>query len=222
MDPKEAAGEMAAAMVRDGMVVGLGTGRTADCVTRALARRVAADGLRFVGVATSTATERLAKSLGLQLTYLDDHPAMDMTIDGADEVSPSRDLIKGLGGALLMEKVVARATKEYVIVADDGKLVEVLGRRCPVPVEILKFGKRHTLERLASLGCEPKVRARQDGSEFVTDCGNIIADCKFPEVTDPRRTEAELNAIVGVVENGLFVGMRPAVVIGSASGARII
>jgi ribose 5-phosphate isomerase A len=193
MDPKEAAGERAASLVRDGEVVGLGTGRTADCATRALAKRVAGEGLRFEGIVTSSATERLAKSLGLKLTTLDEHAAVDVTIDGADEVSPSKDLIKGLGGALLMEKVVARATKRYVIVADDGKLVDVLGRRCPVPVEILKF---------------------------VTDCGNLIADCKFPEVTAPREAEAALNSIVGVVENGLFVGMRPTVVVGSASGVR--
>ncbi len=222
MDPKEAAGEMAASFVRDGTVVGLGTGRTADCATRALARRVAGEGLRFEGICTSTATEKLAKSLGLRLTTLDEHPTVDMTIDGADEVSPSRDLIKGLGGALLMEKVVASATKQYVIVADDGKLVDVLGRKCPVPVEILKFGQRQTIARLAALGCAPKIRVRPDGSAFVTDCGNIIADCKFAEVAAPAETESALNGIVGVVENGLFVGMRPRVVVGSASGAREI
>jgi ribose 5-phosphate isomerase A len=222
MDPKEAAGERAASLVRDGSIVGLGTGRTADCATRALAKRVASEGLRFEGICTSTATEKLAKSLGIPLTTLDEHQIVDITIDGADEVSPSRDLIKGLGGALLMEKVVASATKQYVIVADDGKLVDVLGRRCPVPVEILKFGQKQTLGRLGALGCIPKIRAKPDGSVFVTDCGNIIADCKFPEVAKPAETERALNAIVGVVENGLFVGMKPRVVVGSEGGAREI
>ncbi|MFH0816420.1 MAG: ribose 5-phosphate isomerase A [Methanobacteriota archaeon] len=220
MDAKEAAGERAASLVRGGMVVGLGTGRTADCATRALARRVAEEKLEFVGIPTSTATVKLAMSLGIKLASLDDHVSVDMTIDGADEVSPSKDLIKGLGGALLIEKVVASATKSYVIVADEGKMVGVLGRKGPVPVEILRFGTRQCLDRLSSLGCVPTIRARQDGSPFVTDCGNLIADCKFPEIAEPAKMDERLHGIVGVVETGLFVGMKPKVIVGAESGTR--
>jgi ribose 5-phosphate isomerase A len=219
MDPKEAAGERAASLVRDGMVVGLGTGRTADCATRALGRRARDDGLDFVGVPTSVRTQGLAKSLGIKLGTLDEHAALDLTIDGADEVSPSKDLIKGLGGALLIEKVVASATKSYVIVADEGKLVRVLGERTPVPVEILRLGHKQCLGRLRALGAEPVVRA-VGGSPFATDCGNLIADCKFPSIADPAALDSRLHGVVGVVETGLFVGMRPMVIVGSASGIR--
>lgn len=220
MDPKEAAGERAASLVKGGMVVGLGTGRTADCATRALARRVAGEKLDFTGIPTSTATVKLAMSLGIKLASLDDHAVVDMTIDGADEVSPSKDLIKGMGGALLIEKVVASATKSYVIVADEGKMVETLGKKCAVPVEILRFGTRQCLGRLSALGCVPKIRARPDGSPFVTDCGNLIADCKFPEIKEPAKLDDKLHGIVGVVETGLFVGMKPKVIVGTETGTR--
>lgn len=219
MDPKEAAGIRAASFVKKGMVVGLGTGRTADCATKELGRRVKEEGLSFVGVPTSSKTEQLAKSLGIPLGTLDEYPVIDVTIDGADEVSPSKDLIKGLGGALLMEKVVAMATKHYIVVADEGKMVNVLGQRTPVPIEILKFGQKQCLDRLRALGAAPKVRMSGD-KPFVTDSGNIIADCKFPDIQEPAKLDERLHNVVGVVETGLFVGMKPTVIVGTATGTK--
>jgi ribose 5-phosphate isomerase A len=198
-DARRRAGIEAAALVEPGMIVGLGTGGTAAHALRALADRARA-GLAFTGVATSRATESLARSLGLALRAPDDVDAIDLTIDGADELDASLRLIKGGGGALTREKLVARASKRVAIVADWHKRVARLGERMPLPVEILAFGARWTCARLAELGLAPRVR-----EGFVTDSGGLIADCALPATTDVAALALSLKRITGVVEHGLFL-----------------
>ncbi|MEM2870355.1 MAG: ribose-5-phosphate isomerase RpiA [Thermoplasmata archaeon] len=222
---KALAGRRGAGLVRDGMVVGLGTGSTARHAILALGERVR-EGLRIVGVPTSLESERLARECGIPLTTLDEHPEIDVTIDGADEVDPRLNLVKGLGGALLREKLVALATRREVIVVDGSKLVERLGTRAPVPVEVVRFGHTLTARRLAALGCAPALRMAGGGSAaggpYVTDNGNLIYDCRFAGIPDPARLERELRAVPGVVESGIFVGLAHLVIVASAEGVREI
>lgn len=213
---KAVAARRAADEVRDGMVVGLGTGSTAALLVACLGERLR-EGLRFSGVPTSRATAAQARALGIPLTDLDAHPEIDIDIDGADEVDPGRDLVKGLGGALLREKIVASAARRLVIVVDEGKLVSRLGERAPVPVEVVPFGWRRTAEGLRRLGAEPQLRARADGP-FETDGGNRILDCRFAPGTDLAALAAAIKGLTGVVEHGLFVGLRPTVIVGRAAG----
>lgn len=212
MNPKQLAGERAADYVEDGMVVGLGTGSTVYYTIKRLGEMVA-NGLQIVGVATSVQTEDLAKELSIPLSTLDEQPEIDLTIDGADEVDPNLNLIKGLGGALLREKIVAIASKREIIVVDEGKDVDILGTRSPLPVEIVRFGFKKTIASLSALGCSPTLRER-DGRAFVTDNNNYIVDCRFDRISDPVTLERDINSIVGVVENGLFIGLTDTVVIG--------
>ncbi len=202
---KEAAGRAAAKLVRDGDVVGLGTGSTAYFTVIALGDRVKA-GLKIIGLPTSVATADLARAVGIPLTTLDEHPEIDITIDGADEVDPDLNLIKGGGGALLREKVVASASKKMVVVADSGKIVSVLGK-FPLPVEIISFARTVIEKQIASLGGSPKLRTKPDGSIFITDNGNQILDCSFGTIADPAALDRELNGTAGVVEHGLFIGL---------------
>jgi len=213
---KEVAARRAAAEVQGGMVVGLGTGSTAATLVAALGERVRA-GLRFTGVPTSLATARQARELGISLATLEERPSLDLDIDGADEVDPRGDLVKGLGGALLREKIVACAAGRLLIMVDEGKLVSRLGEKAPVPVEVVRFGWMRTAEALRALGAEPVVRGGA-GSPFVTDGGNLILDCRFPGATDLAALAGPVKAVVGVVEHGLFTGMRPTVLIGRADG----
>lgn len=214
---KRAAAEAACAHVPDGATVGLGTGSTADFAVRHLGERVR-QGLRVRGVPTSLRTQKLAREVGIPLVDLDDVEEIDVTIDGADEVDPRLDLIKGLGGALLREKIVASLTKRQVIVADASKLVGKLGTRSPLPVEVLPFGAKVVERRLVRLGMRPELRVR-DGQPVVTDNGNLVLDVRFADgIGRPKELERELNNIPGVVENGLFLDMTWRVVVGEPDG----
>jgi ribose 5-phosphate isomerase A len=201
---KEAAGRAAAELVRDGDVVGLGTGSTAYFAVVALGERVKA-GLKIVGIPTSIQTGELARSVGIPLTTLDEHPEIDITIDGADEIDPHLNLIKGGGGALLREKVVASITKKMVVVADSGKLVKALGK-FPLPVEIIPFARAVVERRLISQGATPKLRLKSDGQPYITDNGNHILDASFRRIDDPSSVARNLSETAGVVEHGLFIG----------------
>ncbi|MEO5923902.1 MAG: ribose-5-phosphate isomerase RpiA [Bryobacteraceae bacterium] len=197
---KEAAAQAAASLVLDGMIVGLGTGTTAKFAVDALAQRMR-DGLRFTAVPTSEATAQQARSLGIPLVDLD--RPIDLTIDGADEIDPKTlNLIKGRGGALLREKLVAAASKQLIIVADNSKLVEHLGSKMPVPVEVIPFGWRSTAQRLEALGCTAVLR-----QGFTTDGGHSILDCAFGVIADPESLAHQIDAITGVVEHGLFLNL---------------
>ena len=209
---KEAAGRAAAKLVRDGDVVGLGTGSTAYFAVVALGERVKA-GLKIIGIPTSVQTAELARTVGIPLTTLDEHPQIDITIDGADEVDPKLNLIKGGGGALLREKVVASVTKKMVVVADSGKIVPVLGK-FPLPVEVISFARTVVEKRIVALGGLPKLRTKPDGSAYLTDNGNQILDCSFGKIADPPALARSLSDIPGVVEHGLFIGLASVALVG--------
>jgi ribose 5-phosphate isomerase A len=218
MDRKKAAAEAAIELVKDGMVVGLGTGSTANYAIEGLGRRVAG-GLRIRGVATSKASEELARKVGVPITTLDQVSKVDLTIDGADEVDPRFNLIKGMGGALLREKIVAFASKQEVVIIDDSKLVEVLGAKTPLPVEVVPFGHLQTKDALESLGCKASLKG--GSSPFVTDNANLIYECRFAKIEDPEMLEAEIDLIPGVVESGLFIDLATEVVVASVKGVEI-
>lgn len=211
MDAKQLAGEAAASWVKDGMLVGLGTGSTVYWTIQKLGQRVSQDGLRIRGVATSTQTAELAQQLGIPLTTLEEVDKLDVAIDGADEFNAAFDLIKGGGGALVREKLVALAADRFVVVADESKQVDTLGR-FPLPVEVLPFAWNHTAQRIASLGCEPRLRER-NGKPFVTDNGNYILDCPFGSIPSPSYLHKTLKQQPGVVETGLFVGLPSAIIV---------
>jgi ribose 5-phosphate isomerase A len=218
---KRLAAEAAVAEVADGMVLGIGTGSTAAFAIEALARRVA-EGLRVVGIPTSEQTANLARERGIALTSFAEHRRIDMTIDGADEVEiGSLNLIKGLGGALLREKIVASASGRMLVIVDEGKLVQRLGSRAPVPVEIVPFGCEVTLDRLAGIHGRPTLRMAGE-APFRTDGGNHIADCAFGEISDPAGLERRLAMLTGVVESGLFIGIASRVVVGTSTGVRVL
>jgi ribose 5-phosphate isomerase A len=219
-EEKEAAGRAAAKLVRDGDIVGLGTGSTAYFAVVALGERVKA-GLKIIGIPTSVHTGDLARAVGIPLTTLDDHPEIDITIDGADEVDPKLNLIKGGGGALTREKVIATASKKMVVVADSGKIVRVLGK-FPLPVEVIAFARTVVERKIVSLGGSPKLRTKEDGSPFVTDNGNEILDCSFGKIADPPALAGELDGMPGVVEHGLFIGLAKLVVVGRGASVEEI
>jgi ribose 5-phosphate isomerase A len=203
---KQASANAAAELVRDGMVVGLGTGSTAAFALEALARRHR-QGLRFVGIPTSEQTAARATALGIPLTSFTPHLLIDLTIDGADEVERGTlNLIKGLGGALLREKIVASNSRRLAIIVDEAKLVDRLGTRTPVPVEVVAFGVEATRTRIEALGADARMRVTAAGEPFVTDSGNRIRDCNFGPIADPPRLEERIRRVVGVVESGLFIG----------------
>lgn len=209
---KEAAGRAAAKLVREGNVVGLGTGSTAYFAVVALGERVKA-GLKMVGIPTSLQTADLARAVGIPLTTLDENPEIDITIDGADEVDPQLNLIKGGGGALLREKVVASASEKMVVIADSGKVVAVLGK-FPLPVEVIAFARAVVEKKIVALGASPKLRTRPDGSPYLTDNGNQILDCNFGKIADAAALALALSNIPGIVEHGLFVGLAKLVLVG--------
>jgi len=216
---KRAVGEAAALLVRDGMLVGLGSGTTVKFLVLALGRRVR-DGLRMVGVPTSIETEALALAHGI--TLADPEAAMiDLTIDGADEVERGTlRLIKGLGGALLREKIVAESSRRFVIVADESKIVATLGDLAPLPVEVARFGHLATARRIAELGGRPALRLDRGGAPFISDGGNMIFDCAgFAPIRDPFTLQRQLRAIAGVVETGLFIDRAEQAIIGAADGS---
>jgi ribose 5-phosphate isomerase A len=218
---KRQAAETAVESVESGMIVGLGHGSTAIWATRRIAELLAAGSLKNVlGVPCSITVEAEARQLGIPLTSLDDHPVVDLTIDGADEIAPNLDVIKGGGGALLREKMVAQASRREIIVADDSKVSPALGTRFAVPVEVIPFGWRAQVVFLESLGARVNLRQNQDGSPVKTDQGNFILDCAFGPISDPGRIAARMNERAGIVEHGLFLGLVTEVIIAGGSGVR--
>jgi ribose 5-phosphate isomerase A len=214
-DAKRQAAEAAAALVEDGMIVGLGSGTTAAIAVDAIGRR----GLRIAGIPTSEKTAELARRCGIALSTLAANPRIDLTIDGADEIETGTlALIKGRGGALLREKIVAAATERLVIVADESKIVPQLRAvERPIPVEVVPFGWETTAERLHALGGEPKLR-----EGFLTDGGHYILDCLFPEIEEAAALAPALDATVGVVEHGLFLGMASEAIVAGDGGVQVL
>ena len=207
-------------LVSSGQVVGLGTGQAATAFVRALAQRVAG-GLDVRGVPTSETTARLARQLGIKLVSLDDVDAVDVAVDGADEVDPGSDLIKGYGGALLRERVVASVARRFVILVGAEKLVPVLGSRGRLPVEVVPFAAATARRRLETLGYPCDVRIA-DGQPVVTDNGNLLLDCRLGAMKDPRAVEAGVRAIPGVAATGLFLDMRPTVLVWDGGRCRTL
>ncbi len=219
---KQAAAEAAVDLVQDGMAVGLGTGSTAAYAIDALARRVRA-GLRIKAIPTSERTARQARDGGIPLASFAECPRLDLTIDGADEIARGTlDLIKGLGGALLREKIVAASSARLVIVADSSKLVDRLGTHAPVPVEVVAFGWETTLARLTALGVQPKPRRDEGGALFQTDGGNVVLDCATGAIDDPAALDRALRKVVGVIETGLFLGMAERALVSGTGGLRTL
>lgn len=217
-DAKVMAARKSLEFVKPGMVVGLGSGSTATHFIRLLGEQVQA-GLKVRGIASSQASEELAVSLGIEVIDFRTVTAIDVAIDGADEVGPELALIKGGGGALLREKIVASAAKQFVIVADASKVVARLGK-FPLPVEVIQLAEPLVRSKLEALGLRPSRRKHKDGSDYVTDEGNFILDCACGEIADPARIAAEIRAIVGVVEHGLFLHMATRALIADSSGVR--
>jgi ribose 5-phosphate isomerase A len=215
---KREAAEAAAALIEDGMVVGLGTGSTAYFAIEALIRRVR-EGLRIVGIATSERSAAQARAGGIIMTSFAEHPRIDLTIDGADEIARgSLNLIKGLGGALLHEKIVAAASTRLVIVADARKLVDRLGTVAKLPIEVVPFGWETTAARLERLGATTTLRVGAHGQPLRTDSGNLILDCGFGPIAEPAALDQAIGQTVGVVETGLFIGMAEMAVVADGSG----
>ena len=221
---KRAAAERAVELIEDGMVVGLGTGSTARHVVDVIAERRARGELAaIVGIPTSTATRDHARERAVPVTDFGEISSCDLTIDGADEIGPGLDLIKGLGGALLWEKIVACASDRLVIVADESKLVTRLGEKAPLPVEVVPFGWTLQERFLEELGAEARLRRDDAGDPYETDSGHYVIDCRFADgIGAPGTLEAALRERVGIVESGLFLRMASDAVVASADGVRVI
>jgi ribose 5-phosphate isomerase A len=218
---KQRAAMAALEYVRSDSVIGIGTGSTADLFIRALGAALASGQLRNVrGVPTSNASDRLAREVGVPIVALKDHPTLDVAIDGADEVDPQLNLIKGLGGALLREKIIAQSATRMIVIADEGKLVPALGTKSPLPVEVVAFSHEVLVAHLRRLGGEPTIRRCADGSIFTTDNGNYIYDCKFDRIDDPAELERAIRARAGIVDTGLFLGIASVAIIGTDDGVR--
>jgi ribose 5-phosphate isomerase A len=218
---KQKAAERAAEFVESGMVVGLGHGSTAIFAVRRIAQLLCEDQLQdILGVPCSRQVEGEAQRLGIPLTTLDEHSIVDLTIDGADEVDPQLDLIKGGGGALLREKIIAQASRREIIVVDESKLSPALGTHWPVPVEVVPFGWRSQAVYLEALGARLVLRQNTDGTPFKTDQGNLILDCHFGPISQPAQLAARLSERAGIVEQGLFLGLATDVIVASDQGIR--
>jgi ribose 5-phosphate isomerase A len=229
MDPseqnqwKKAAAKAAAKLVEDGMVVGLGTGSTTAFFVSALGRRVSEERLRITGIPTSEHTAAQARSVSIPLTNFAEHAEIDLTVDGADEIQTGTlYLIKGHGGALLREKIVAAASKRMIVVADESKLVERLGSLVSVPVEVVQFGWEATQRRLAQLGGNPTLRLSTDGKPYLTDGGHYIVDCAFGPMENPKEIAHHLDHVIGSVEHGLFLGFAKEALVGGRDGVKIL
>lgn len=214
---KKLVGIEAAKFVKDGMIVGLGTGSTAAFFVDELGRRVAQENLQITGVTTSSVTSEQAKRLGITLKDIDDVAYIDLTVDGADEVDLDLNGIKGGGAALLMEKIVATYSKDYIWIADDTKMVKHLGA-FPLPVEVVTFGSGQIFRLFETLGFNPRLRVDANGTAVVTDMGNYIIDLYMKEIKEPQRLAKLLDETVGVVEHGLFNDMVKTVIVGSVDG----
>lgn len=215
-EAKALVGKRAAELVEDGMAVGLGTGTTSVMFIKALGERVQ-QGLKIRCAASSDASTKLAQSLGMEVLTLADLPVLDVYIDGADEVGPGLALIKGGGGALLREKIVASSAKRFIVVADSTKVVDVLGK-FPLPVEVIKMALPLVTHKLRELGLNPVQRLHKDGSVYLTDENNFILDCVGEKITDPAATAAAIRGVVGVVEHGLFLHMASEALIAGDKG----
>jgi ribose 5-phosphate isomerase A len=214
-DPKRLAAEKAVEWVKDGMIVGLGTGSTAYWAIQKIGERIK-EGLRIRAVASSENSAQLATGLGIPLVPFEEINKIDLTIDGADEVDADRNLIKGGGGALMREKIIASNSDTFIVVVDSSKSVPLLGQ-FPLPVEIVSFASNFTMQNIQRLGCSAKWRMSGD-KMYITDNGNLILDCSFTVIRDPSTLNIQLHLIPGVVETGLFVDMAPVVVIGHSNG----
>ena len=218
---KQLAAEQAVEFIESGMVVGLGHGSTAIFAIRRIAELLKAGTLRAIlGVPCSMQVAAEARQLSIPLTTLEEHPVIDVTIDGADEVDPNLDLIKGAGGALLREKIVAQASRREIIVIDESKISPALGTRRQLPVEVVPFGRRTQIRYFTSLGARVDVRTNSDGTLFKTDQGNLILDCAFAPIADPASLAAQLSRRAGIVEHGLFLGLATDVIVAGAEGVR--
>ena len=211
---KKIAAHHAVSYVEDGMVIGLGTGSTTAYAIKKLGEMVK-NGLKIIGIPTSIATENMAKKVGIPIASLNEYPHVDITIDGADQVDANLNLIKGGGGALLREKMVASCSKKEIIIVDESKIVEKFS--FPLPVEVVKFGWKSTAKKIERLGLMPSLR-----KDFVTDNGNYILDCKYNEIENAKEMERKINNIPGVVENGLFIDPATEIIVGTPQGARRI
>lgn len=207
--------------IKDGMIVGLGTGSTAAHAVRGLAERIEKESLTISAIPTSERTRELAEELGITLITLEQCDVIDLTIDGADEVDDDFQLIKGGGGALLREKIVAAASKRFIVIVDARKRVTKLGS-FPLPVEVVPFGKKVVSRQIRQVGGIPQLRRSADGEPFVTDEGNYILDCQFGAINDPRALAATISQITGVVEHGLFIDMVDAVIVGRDEGIEVL
>jgi ribose 5-phosphate isomerase A len=218
---KQQAADQVLTCIESGTIVGLGAGSTALLAVRGLARKLERGELRDIrGIPCSSTIEAQARRLGIPLTTLEENPVIDLTFDGADEVDPDLNLIKGGGGALLHEKIVAQASRREIIIVDESKLSPVLGTRWPVPVEVIPFGWRTQATYLESLGAQVRMRLDDDGQPFITDEGNHILDCDFGPIHDPAGLGARLDARTGVVAHGLFLGLATQVIVAGAGGVR--
>jgi ribose 5-phosphate isomerase A len=218
---KKQAAARAVEFVESGMILGLGHGSTALFAVQRLAELLNSGELKdIVGIACSLAMEDEARALGIPLSTLQDHPVIDITIDGADEVDPNLDVIKGGGGALTREKIVAQASRREIIAVDESKLSPILGTRWAVPIEVVPFGWRPQAEFLESLGAEVELRTNDDGTVFETDQGNFILDANFGQIRVPAELAEKLNRRVGIVEHGLFVGLAADVIVAGSSGVK--
>ena len=215
-DLKKLAGEKAVDYVEDGMIVGLGTGSTVEYSLRKLGILVR-DGLKIKGIPTSMHTRRIAKEENIPLTTLEENPEIDLTIDGADEVDSDLNLVKGGGGALTREKIIAYHSKKVIIVVDDSKIVKALGIDFSLPVEVLKFGWSSTKKVLEKFDCNVELRKIM-GEPFITDNSNYVLDCEFEKIENAEQLEMDINSIPGVVENGLFIGVADKVIVGAKQG----
>jgi ribose 5-phosphate isomerase A len=216
---KQEAAYKAVEYVESGMVVGLGYGSTALLAVKHIGHLIRTGELKnIVGVPCARKVEGEAQRLGIPLTTLEEHPVVDLTIDGADEVSPALDLIKGGGGALLHEKIVAQASKREIIVVDERKLTPALGTRFPVPVEVIPFGWKSQMAYLESLGAKVTLRSDGEDGHFRSDEGNFIIDCEFGPISDPAALAARIKARAGIVEHGIFLGLASVVIVARADG----
>jgi ribose 5-phosphate isomerase A len=220
---KRLAGVHAADQVESGMVVGLGHGSTAIHAVRRIAERLQSGDLRdILGIPCSAQVETDARALGIPLTTLEEHPIINLTIDGADEVDPHLELIKGGGGALTREKIVAQASQQEIIIVDHSKLVPALGTGWAIPIEVIPFGYGSQQAFLEGVGAAVNVRQRPDGTSFITDQGNLILDARFGPLPDPAALASILKARTGIVEHGLFIGLATQVIVADTSGIRVM
>jgi len=209
-------------LVRNGYVLGIGAGSTVTYAVREIGRRIKEERIRVMAVPSSNQTLQLAKECGIPLTTLDEHPSLDMDIDGADQIDKDLNLIKGMGGALTKEKIVASVSKAFVIVADETKLTDVLGRNQPLPVEVLPFALPLVSSTIETLGGQPSLKKSKDGSgPFVTDSGNYVLNVDFGVIKNPSKLDRTLKSIHGVIETGLFLGMVDMAIVGTETGVKV-